>query len=224
MAGLFEPQEQPKQPPAALAVPQEQPKQPQTLAAKSKKSATRAALIKLAKERFEAQQAAAGDAALVAPISPSPPELVRDILAALAARGTLTKDGSNAPRRVVDLGCGDARWLVAACEHYDCVGVGYDLDEALLARGRDALARRGLAGRATLERRDFFDGAPLLAAGDVVVAYLFREGCAKLLATLEAELERGVVVCVGFELRGWKCAFERSVRGLKVRVYDVGSS
>ena len=98
------------------------------------------------------------------------------------------------------------------------------LDEALLARGRDALARRGLAGRATLERRDFFDGAPLLAAGDVVVAYLFREGCAKLLATLEAELERGVVVCVGFELRGWKCAFERSVRGLKVRVYDVGSS
>ena len=202
--------------------------EPPTLAAQpptsSKKSATRAALIRLAKERFEAQQAAAGDAALVAPISPSPPELVGDILAALAARGTLTKDGSHAPRRVVDLGCGDARWLVAACEHYDCVGVGYDLDEALLVKGRDALARRGLAGRATLERRDFFDGAPLLAAGDVVVAYLFREGCAKLLATLEAELERGVVVCVGFELRGWKCAFERSVRGLKVRVYDVGSS
>ena len=211
---------------AALSGGQKQPKQPQTLAAKSssKKSATRAALIRLAKERFEAQQAAAGDAALVAPISPSPPELVRDILAALAARGTLTTDGSHAPRRVVDLGCGDARWLVAACEHYDCVGVGYDLDEALLVKGRDALARRGLAGRATLERRDFFDGAPLLAAGDVVVAYLFREGCAKLRAKLEKELPRGTLVCVGFELRGWKCAFERSVRGLKVRVYDVGSS
>ena len=50
----------------------------------SKKSAARAALLKLAKKRFAESQrasAAAGGVQLVAPISPSPRALVADTLA-----------------------------------------------------------------------------------------------------------------------------------------------
>mgnify|MGYP001414585008 CR=1 FL=1 len=57
--------------------------------------------------------------------------------------------------------------------------------------------------------------------GDVVVAYLFREGCAKLREKLERELRRGTLVCVGFELRGWRSSFEVAAGGLVARVYEV---
>ena len=180
----------------------------------SRKKCAKAALIALAKQRFAEQQSASSHQ-LVAPISPSPPELIGKTLHELEDRGLLRDN------RLVDLGCGDCRWLVEG-RHWCRWLVGYDIDGALLAKGRAAL--EGSVTGYTLVEGDFFESENIFEDGDVVVAYLFREGCAKLLATLEAELERGVVVCVGFELRGWKCAFERSVRGLKVRVYDVGSS
>lgn len=193
-----------------------------------KKPSMRAALLKLAKERFAAQQAAAGSEALVAPISPSPQTLVATTLEALCARGTLSKRGSAAegspPVRVLDLGCGDARWLTAACASYHCVGQGYDIDDALLAKGRAAIEALGLSEVVSVERRDFFEMDRLFRDGDLVVAYLFREGCMKLSTRLQAELQRGVVVCVGFELRGWRPALEHTANGLKVRVYDVGAA
>ena len=191
----------------------------------------RAALLKVAQERFAEQQRSAGEAALVAPISPSPPGLVEATLECLWKRGTLAKTGEGAaspgaaPVRLLDLGCGDARWLTAACGTYACVGVGYDVDDALLAKGRAAIARLGLGAVATVERRDFLEpGLDLFRDGDVVVAYLFRDGVARLAAKLEAELSRGVVVCIGFELRGWRPACELAVHGIKARVYDVGGA
>ena len=117
---------------------------------------------------------------------------------------------------VVDLGCGDGRWLVAARKHCRRL-VGYDIDGALLAKGRAALD----GADHTLVEADFFESENIFEEGDVVVAYLFREGCAKLREKLEKELPRGTLVCVGFELRGWRSSFEVAAGGLVARVYEI---
>ena len=92
-----------------------------------------------------------------------------------------------------------------------------------MGKGRAALREAGVAARVELRATDFFgvEKGELFRDGDVVVAYLFRDGCAKLAARLAGELRRGVVVCVGFELRGWKCVEARETAGLKVRIYEV---
>ena len=174
----------------------------------SRKKCAKAALIALAKQRFAEQQSASSHQ-LVAPISPSPPELVDATISELRARGLLTS-------RLVDLGCGDGRWLVAARRHCRRL-VGYDIDGALLAKGRAALD----GADHTLVEADFFESENIFEDGDVVVAYLFREGCAKLRAKLEKELPRGTLVCVGFEMRGWRSSFEVTAGGLVARVYEV---
>ena len=89
---------------------------------------------------------------------------------------------------------------------------------ALLAKGRVALDGADHA----LVEADFFESENIFEDGDVVVAYLFREGCAKLRAKLEKELRRGTLVCVGFEMRGWRSSFEVTAGGLVARVYIVG--
>ena len=177
----------------------------------SRKKCAKAALIALAKQRFAEQQSASSHQ-LVAPISPSPPELIGKTLHELEDRGLLRDN------RLVDLGCGDCRWLVEG-RHWCRWLVGYDIDGALLAKGRAAL--EGSVTGYTLIEADFFESENIFEDGDVVVAYLFREGCAKLRAKLEKELRRGTLVCVGFEMRGWRSSFEVAAGGLVARVYEV---
>ena len=45
---------------------------------------------------------------------------------------------------VLDLGCGDGRWLIAAAIR-GCVGRGYDLNSELLEKGRRAAAEAGVS-------------------------------------------------------------------------------
>jgi len=177
----------------------------------SRKKCAKAALIALAKQRFAEQQSASSHQ-LVAPISPSPPELIGKTLHELEDRGLLRDN------RLVDLGCGDCRWLVEG-RHWCRWLVGYDIDGALLAKGRAAL--EGSVTGYTLVEGDFFESENIFEDGDVVVAYLFREGCAKLREKLEKELRRGTLVCVGFEMRGWRSSSEVTAGGLVARVYEV---
>ena len=138
-----------------------------------RKASARASLLNVAKERFQDQQAA-NDGALVAPISPSPPELVDATLEALAdarfgprlrrpaekqiagctsstrvagrPRGCASFHRSRNRPRPTSTG-GDGRWLTRACELYNCEGVGYDLDPKLLARCAETCERLGVGGR-----------------------------------------------------------------------------
>lgn len=52
---------------------------------------------------------------------------------------------------VLDLGCGWGELLLRAVGDRDATGIGVDIDEALLERGREAAASRGLATRVTFE-------------------------------------------------------------------------
>lgn len=45
---------------------------------------------------------------------------------------------------LLDLGCGDGRWVIAAAVQRSCTGRGYDLNEELLQKGRCAAAEAGV--------------------------------------------------------------------------------
>ena len=123
----------------------------------------REALLREAARRFEEQQtevlasAAASTAdgvspstRIMAPISPSPPALIEEVISRLAAERVLdADDAASSPPLIgpgaciVDLGCGDGRWLLAAARAFRSLGlqcVGYDLDETLLYKARNEAA------------------------------------------------------------------------------------
>jgi ribosomal protein L11 methylase PrmA len=107
-------------------------------------------LLQEAKRRFELQkqEAAHSNASYMAPISPSPPELITEALSRLSSEVTssgqpLVGEGAE----IIDLGCGDGRWLLAALKHFKNVHcVGYDLDTQLLAKGEN-------------DKKDYFSAA-----------------------------------------------------------------
>ena len=108
----------------------------------SRKKCAKAALIALAKQRFAEQQSASSHQ-LVAPISPSPPELIEKTLHELEFRGLLRDN------RLVDLGCGDGRWLVAA-RHGSVGRTAGDVEARLTVRSRWRRRGRRRNGRRVL--------------------------------------------------------------------------
>ena len=116
----------------------------------------------------------------------------------------------------MDLGCGDCRWLVAARRHCRRL-VGYDIDGALLAKGRAALD----GADHTLVEADFFESENIFEDGDVVVAYLFREGCAKLRAKLERSCGAGPWSASASSCGAGGVVLSVAAGGLVARVYEV---
>lgn len=171
-------------------------------------------LLREASKRFEEQKkqeraddgnVSRADVSYMAPISPSPPALIDEALDRLnfetisSTGEPVIKDGA----LFVDLGCGDGRWLIKASEKFHekqirCVG--YDLDSALLEKARAKADSLDI----TLHKQDLMLAD--VSNASVVIAYLFREGCAAVRDKLERELssDRSAVLSVGFSLRGWE--------------------
>jgi SAM-dependent methyltransferase len=155
------------------------------------------ALLQVAREKFAKQQAdqlAQGNTAkLMAPISPSPTALIHRSLELIVAHrphlsncmraggnevSASVESGADAPASaasatatmplVVDLGCGDGRWLIVAAERFGWHGVGYDLNDELLARGREAANAARVNECVTFVRDDLLRAD--VTAADVVVA------------------------------------------------------
>ncbi|CAM9805567.1 unnamed protein product [Ascophyllum nodosum] len=173
----------------------------------SKKSRALSALVQHARSTFREENE---ETKLVAPISPSPTEAVTTVLDGLMLE---------AHDVVLDLGCGDGRWLIAAAIR-GCVGRGYDLNSELLEKGRRAAAEAGVSALVELTPLDMFE-APL-AGSTVIIVYLFREGVARMKSKLEEEADPGArVVSVGFQIRGWPSTSTFVVGGLQIYSYRV---
>lgn len=102
---------------------------------------------------------------------------------------------------IIDLGCGDARFIAAAARRYGCHGTGYDINWSawLLARLRQAFS----GGLITVNRQDFWPVS--IAGADVVFCYLFPDLMERLSKKAKFEMKPGaVLVSCNFELPGWK--------------------
>ncbi|MFI1734274.1 SAM-dependent methyltransferase [Streptomyces acidicola] len=105
-----------------------------------------------------------------------------------ALRDGAVPDGAERDRdvRILDLGCGEAAWLVRAVEGRPGVRAhGVDLDAGTIAGARDGIAARGLGDRVTLhaqDAREFVADEPF----DLVLCVGAAHAFGGLLPTLEA--------------------------------------
>jgi len=127
------------------------------------------------------------------PYLSTPPEVVE---------GMLRLAGVKPNETVFDLGCGDARILVAAARQFGARGVGVELDPQVFALAQENVKKNGVADRVTLIRGNMFEAD--LRSADVVALYLLPEALARLRPLLEQQLHPGArVVIHDFQMPGW---------------------
>jgi SAM-dependent methyltransferase len=93
--------------------------------------------------------------------------------------------------RVVDLGCGNARFLIGAAQRFHVEGLGVDLSPEAVEDAERRIAEADLTGQVVVRRGDAgdLDAIPELASADLVVAHfllheIFEHGRAALVGYL----------------------------------------
>mmetsp|Transcript_5148 Transcript_5148/g.10790 ORF Transcript_5148/g.10790 Transcript_5148/m.10790 type:complete len:240 (+) Transcript_5148:939-1658(+) len=190
----------------------------------NRKDSMRRALLKLAKDRFREMQSTHQiqllDSNLAAPISPTPNLIIKTFLPHLKL---------DSSKLVVDLGCGDGRWLLATSKLTRCRSFGIDLDEDRLKIANQSILEQNLNDRIEVQQRDVFDfvqnDSKVFLMADVFVLYLFRDAMVEMGKLLQERLcQQKKSVCVlsiGFALTGWKPSHEQRINGLKVYLYNT---
>jgi predicted RNA methylase len=130
----------------------------------------------------------------IAPFVPSPPQVVRQMLALAELR---------AGEVFFDLGSGDGRTVVMAAKEYGARAVGVELREDLAKKALSTIYELGLQDRITIVNGDMFSVD--LTSADVIFLYLTTSANEKVKPKLENELKRGVrIVSHDYEIVGWK--------------------
>lgn len=144
------------------------------------------------------------------PFVPTPPEVVD---------GMLDLAGLQPGERLVDLGSGDGRIVLAAARR-GARALGVELDAALVARARYRAQLESLADRARFERGDLFQAR--FRDADVVTLYLLPRVNARLRPKLLAELRPGArVVSHGFDMGDWAPDARREVADASLYLWIV---
>lgn len=81
---------------------------------------------------------------------------------------------------LADLGCGDARILIAAVKRFGCRAIGVEIDPAKASEARRSVADAGLSGRVEIITGDALDFDPESRGVTAIVAYLYPELLAQL--------------------------------------------
>jgi len=109
------------------------------------------------------------------------------------------KDGET----LIDLGCGDARALIAAAKLANVQCIGYEILPKALEEARKDIEAAGLSNRIEIIATDFLNAD--LSKADALVLYLTRFSLGKLSQKLEEELPKGTrIVTHDFDIPGWK--------------------
>ncbi|KAL7540219.1 hypothetical protein ACHAXR_009947, partial [Thalassiosira sp. AJA248-18] len=202
----------------------------------ARRESMKKALLLYAKQRFSDLKSSheqsmgpnSSTSKLAAPISPTPKLIIEAFLPRL---------NLNSNSFLVDLGCGDGRWLIAANESTHCRCIGIDVDEERLKTAQDSILKSGLQEMIEVRRRDIFDfvRSDDIYRADVIVIYLFREVMLEMGQLLHQRLslrslEKGIpqktvkILSVGFALTGWTSDYEEKIDGIRVYLYSTSSS
>jgi len=122
--------------------------------------------------------------------------------------------------KVVDLGSGDGRILIAAARSLGARGLGVDIDPARVREANANARAAGVAHRVIFRREDLFE-TPIRDA-DVVTLYLLQEINIRLRPRLLAELRPGTrVVSHDFDMGDWPHDARRQVGSASVYLWIV---
>ncbi|WP_054857550.1 SAM-dependent methyltransferase [Vulcanisaeta sp. JCM 16159] len=104
---------------------------------------------------------------------------------------------------VVDPGAGECNIVVLAATIFNAIGIGIEINPALVRSCIETFEKLGLKGRAYVVWGDLFDFNYSIA--DVITLYLGSDANEKIRLKLSKELRRGSrVVSHDFEVPGWR--------------------
>jgi hypothetical protein len=118
-----------------------------------------------------------------------------DVVAKMLEVAQVTKDDL-----VYDLGCGDARIVVAAAKKYGCRGVGFDVNPVRLRESRENIRRNGVEKLVTVEEQNIFEVD--LSKATVVTLYLLPQLNVRLIPQLEKLPKGARIVSHDFDMKG----------------------
>ncbi|GMF24667.1 unnamed protein product [Phytophthora lilii] len=123
-----------------------------------------------------------GEKDLFAPFSPSPPALIEAVWAKLEREHGALASGD----LLVDLGCGDGRWLVSGVNRFGCNALGVELDEVLVQRARGEAQKLGLQHKIQVQLGDVMLAD--ISQAKLVIVYAFAESLAGIAERLKEQL------------------------------------
>ena len=133
--------------------------------------------------------------------APTPDDVVRRMLELASVKKT---------DRVCDLGSGDGRIVIAAAKTYGCRGIGYELNEDLVAASRRQAKRDKVSSLTKFEKRDIFKVD--LSDVSVVTLYLLPRQNAALIPRLNQMKPGSRVVAHEYAIPGVKAVRKVTVR------------
>ncbi|MCO5547505.1 hypothetical protein L7F22_000955 [Adiantum nelumboides] len=149
----------------------------------------------------------------LAPFVATPPHVARRMLQLASLRPS---------DFVYDLGCGDARLLIAAAKLYGVKGYGVELDSQLFREAKESVTKEQLDHIIALEQRDAFEVD--LTPATVLTLYLSEKGNLKLLPKMRRELRAGArVVSFCWAIAGVKPSATTRVDGIDLFLYDTNT-
>jgi SAM-dependent methyltransferase len=182
------------------------------------------AFLQYSRERFSAMQATHQQSqnqqmSLAAPISPTPNDAITLFLPHL---------NLGYESLLVDLGCGDGRWLVTASKLTKCKCLGIDVDEQRIRLATQSIEKEELVDQIQVRYQDLFEFLerdslhfPIM---DVLIIYLFRDAMKRIVPLLKLranEMKSGMkILCVGFGLPDWKTIHMEKVNGIALYLYE----
>ena len=166
----------------------------------------------------------------LAPISPTPYPIIHTILPRL---------GLNVDSVVLDLGCGDGRWIITASTKYKCRSIGCDLDQQRLNLARIQIEKqpelKSLIQLMHVDVMEFItsSSSSLLKDIHVLIVYLFREAMQSLCHVLHNQSIYNIsstknnhdcnnilkIVCVGLALPNWNPIHQETIGAIPVYIY-----
>ena len=219
----------------------------------------RKALLNLAKEQFRQEQfssttdnrervnhksssgsttSTGTSSCCLAPISPTPYPIIHTILPRL---------GLNENSIVLDLGCGDGRWIITASQLYKCQSIGCDLDSQRLDLAKKQIQEKypELKSLIQLKQVDVMEfiasssSCSILQDVHVLIVYLFREAMQSLCHVLQSQSIYNItstnnktfkyndndqnkmlkIVCVGFTLPNWIPIHQETIGAIHAYIY-----
>ncbi|CAI5738974.1 unnamed protein product [Hyaloperonospora brassicae] len=158
-----------------------------------------------------------GDAKpLFAPYSPSPHATIDAVWTKLAA----LQVALSADDLLVDLGCGDGRWLISGAQRFGCSALGIELDLKLVQRAKEHVAQQRLQGRVRVELGDVLEAD--VSNATLVIVYAFADSVATVVSQLIEQLtEEANVLSIGFRVPEWKASWGDRDGGLPWYFYRM---
>ncbi|KAH7465729.1 hypothetical protein KRP22_014148 [Phytophthora ramorum] len=183
------------------------------------RSRVRQLVLEAARARAHAAltlQGEQGNSELFAPFSPSPVAVIDAVWRKLEEKQVQLTPGD----LLVDLGCGDGRWLVSGVQRFGCNAFGVELDENLVKRARDQVTQQNLQLQIRVDQGDVMLAD--ISDAKLVIVYAFAESLAGIAERLQMQLKGDAsVLSIGFRVPGWKPQWSERTGGLRWYFYRI---